>query len=59
MKTISITLDGWVDYGSLHSVVSGELDIEYIEGLFSILNEDKNDDGHNDILYTIVDDFLA
>ena len=34
MKTISITLDGWVDYGSLHSVVSGELDIKYIEGLF-------------------------
>ena len=59
MRTISITLDGWVDSGSLHSVVSGELDIEYIEGLFSILNEDKNDDGHNDILYTIVDDFLA
>ena len=59
MRTISITLDGWVDFGSLHSVVSGELDIEYIEGLFSILNEDKNDDGHNDILYTIVDDFLA
>ena len=34
MRVISITLDGWVDYGSLHSVVSGELDIEYIEGLF-------------------------
>ncbi len=34
MRTISITLDGWIDYGSLHSVVSGELDIEYIEGLF-------------------------
>ena len=35
MKTIAITLDGWVEYhGSLHSVVSGELDIEYIEGLF-------------------------
>ena len=34
MRTISITLDGWVDYGSLHSVVSGELDIEYIAGLF-------------------------
>ena len=34
MKTISITLDGWVDYGSFHSVVSGELDIEYIARLF-------------------------
>ena len=35
LKTISITLNGWVDYhGSLHSVVSGELDIEYIAGLF-------------------------
>ena len=34
MKTISITLDGWVDYGDLHSVVSGDLDVEYIEGLF-------------------------
>ena len=34
MRTISITLDGWVDYGSLHSVVSGELDREYIDGLF-------------------------
>ena len=34
MKTISITLDGWVDYGSFHSVVSGELDIYYIAGLF-------------------------
>ena len=34
MKTISVTLDGWVDYGSLHSVVSGELDIYYIAGLF-------------------------
>lgn len=34
MRTISITLDGWVDYGSLHSVVSGELDQEYIAGLF-------------------------
>ena len=34
MRTISITLDGWVDYGSFHSVVSGELDVEYIEGLF-------------------------
>jgi hypothetical protein len=35
IKTISIELSGWVDYhGSLHSVVSGELDIEYIAGLF-------------------------
>ena len=35
MKTISITLDGWVDYhGFLHSVINGELDIAYIEGLF-------------------------
>ena len=34
MKTISITLNGWIDYGSLHSVVSGNLDIEYIAGLF-------------------------
>lgn len=34
MKTISITLDGWVDNGSFHSVVSGELDIYYIAGLF-------------------------
>jgi hypothetical protein len=35
MKTISITLDGWVEYhGSLHSIVSGNLEIEYIEGLF-------------------------
>ena len=34
IKTIAITLDGWIDYGSLHSVVSGELDIKYIEELF-------------------------
>ena len=34
IKTIAITLDGWIDYGSLHSVVSGELDREYIAGLF-------------------------
>ena len=34
IKSIAITLDGWIDYGSLHSVVGGELDIEYIEGLF-------------------------
>ena len=34
MRVISITLDGWVDYGSLHSVVSGELDRAYIAGLF-------------------------
>ena len=35
IKTISITLDGWVEYhGSLHSVVNGELDIEYISDLF-------------------------
>ena len=52
MKTIAIELGGWVDYhGSLHSVVSGELDIEYIEGLFSVLDEDKNEDGFNDIFY--------
>lgn len=35
IKTISITLDGWIDYhGSLHSVIIGELDIDYIAGLF-------------------------
>ena len=35
MKTISVALGGWVEYhGSLHSVVSGELDREYIAGLF-------------------------
>ena len=34
IKTIAITLDGWIDYGSLHSVVSGKLDREYIAGLF-------------------------
>ena len=34
MKTISITLDDWVDYhGSFHAVVNGELDAEYIAGL--------------------------
>jgi hypothetical protein len=34
-KTISITLEGFVDYhGSLHSVLSGELDVEYIAELF-------------------------
>ena len=34
-KTISITLDGWIDYhGCFHSVLSGKLDIEYIAGLF-------------------------
>ena len=39
IKTISITLDGWIDYyGSLHSVVSGELDREYIAGLFEQSN---------------------
>ena len=52
IMTISITLDGWVDYGSLHSVVSGELDREYIDGLFSVLGEDNNQDGFNDIFYT-------
>ena len=51
MKTISITLDGWVDYGSFHSVVSGELDKAYIAELFSVIDEDKNQDGFNDILY--------
>ena len=36
MQTIAIELGGWVDYhGSFHSVVGGELDIEYIEGLFA------------------------
>ena len=39
MRTISITLDGWVDYGSLCSVVSGELDVEYIAGLFQSKGE--------------------
>ena len=34
MRTIAITLDGWVDYGSFYSVVSGELDIQYIDSLF-------------------------
>jgi hypothetical protein len=35
MKTVAITLDGWVDYhGSFHSVVSGEIDVEYIAELF-------------------------
>ena len=35
IQTISITLGGWVEYhGSLHSVISGELDIAYIAGLF-------------------------
>ena len=35
MKTIAIELGGWVEYhGSLHAVVSGELDVEYIKGLF-------------------------
>ena len=35
IKTISLTLNGWVDYhGSLHSVVSGELDVAYLEELF-------------------------
>ena len=34
MRTISITLDGWVDYGTFNSVVSGKLDREYIAGLF-------------------------
>ena len=49
MKTISITLDGWVEYhGSLHSVVSGELDIVYIAGLFTAPDEEP---GQNDILY--------
>ena len=51
MRVISITLDGWIDYGSLHSVVSGELDRAYIAGLFTVLDEDKNQDGFNDILY--------
>ena len=41
MKTISITLDGWVDNGSLHSVVRGELDIEYIAGLFENAPNEK------------------
>ena len=49
IMTISITLDGWVDYGSLHSVVSGELDIEYIAGLFPAPDEEP---GQNDIFYT-------
>ncbi len=49
MKTISITLDGWVEYhGSLHSVVSGELDMVYIAGLFTAPDEEP---GQNDILY--------
>ena len=34
MRTIAITLDGWVDYGSFYSVVSGELDMQYIDNLF-------------------------
>lgn len=51
-NTISITLDGWVDYhGSLHSVVSGQLDRACIAELFTVLDEDKNQDGFNDILY--------
>ncbi len=34
-KTISITLDGWVEYhGHLHSVIIGELDVDYIAKLF-------------------------
>ena len=41
MKTISITLDGWVDNGSLLSVVRGELDIEYIAGLFENAPNEK------------------
>ena len=41
MRTISITLEGWVDYGSLHSVVSGELDIEYIAGLFENISNEE------------------
>ncbi len=49
MKTISITLDGWVEYhGSLHSVVSDELDIIYIAGLFTAPDEEPS---QNDILY--------
>ena len=40
IKTIAITLDGWIDYGSLHSVVSGELDREYIAGLFEQSDSD-------------------
>ena len=48
IKTIAITLDGWIDYGSLHSVVSGELDMVYIAGLFTAPDEEP---GQNDILY--------
>ena len=52
MKTIAVALGGWVDYhGFFHSVVSGELDIAYIAGVFSVLDEDKNEDGSNDIFY--------
>ena len=40
MKTISVALGGWVEYhGSLHSVVSGELDRTYIAGLFQSKSE--------------------
>ena len=35
IKSISITLDGWIEYHSaLHSVIKGELDSEYIAKLF-------------------------
>ena len=37
IKIISIELGGWIDYhGSLHSIVDGELDLSYIEGLFTL-----------------------
>lgn len=40
MKTISVALGGLVEYhGSLHSVVSGELDRTYIAGLFQSKSE--------------------
>ncbi len=53
-KTISITLDGWVDYhGSFHSVISGELDIAYLDGLFTVPDEDQNQDDFNDIFQSL------
>ena len=52
MQTISITLDGWVEYhGALHYVASGELDIAYLAGLFTIPDGNQMQSGTHDIFY--------